>query len=216
LLLPSQYRSSRARPAQRATPVRLPSLGSTGGGYSRGDSLIWFPEPTSKMDYFGARQTIGVMAKAALDDRHRFETRQLAESICEGLDSKDYTSEYLALYHFFLQNTRYMRDPRRVELVRAPWILSKMLLSGHRPSVDCDDGATWLAAAIMSVGGKAEFVTVAFDDVFYDGQRQYSHVFDRALEPRSGGKIILDPVAAEKTPQMLRRVRAACVWPISA
>lgn len=194
----------------------LPNLGSTAAGYEKGDSLFWFPEPTSKMEYFGAKQTVGVMTKAALDDRGHFETRQLAESICQGLDSKDYTSEYLALYHFLLQNTRYMRDPRRVELVRAPWIVSKMLLSGHRPSLDCDDLGTMLAAMVMSVGGKAAYVTVAFDDQFYDGQRQYSHVFVRALEPRSGNWIVLDPVAAEKTPQMLRRVRAACVWPISA
>lgn len=192
-------------------------MGNAAAGYSPGDRLIWFDEPTSKVAYYGAPQTIRVMAKAALDDRGRFETRQLAESVCEGLDSKDYTSEYLALYHFLLQRTRYMRDPRRVELVRAPWIISKAILTGHRPSIDCDDMATWLAAAVMSIGGKPEYVTVAFDDVVTeDGERQYSHVFDRALEPRSGIKIILDPVAAENTPAMLRRVRAACVWPIVA
>lgn len=186
-------------------------------GYSAGDELLWVPDvPTSKVAYYGAPQTINVMRKAVLEDGQHFETRHLAEAVCENLDSKDYTSEYLALYHFLLQHCRYMRDPRRVELVRAPYIVSRMIIAGHRPSLDCDDMATWIAAAGTAVGGQMSFVTVAFQNITYDGRQQYSHVFDQALEPRSRAKILLDPVAAEKTPQMLRRVRAAKVWPISA
>jgi hypothetical protein len=89
-------------------------------------------------------------------------------------------------------------------------------MAGHRPSLDCDDMATWLAAAVIAVGGRAEFCTVAFQRMFFDGQQQYSHVFTRALEPRSRCQIVLDPVAAEKTPQMLRRIVAASTWPIAA
>lgn len=85
----------------------------------------------------GASQTIDLMRKVALEDQGHFETRALVEAICEGLDSKDYLSEYLACYHFLLQNTRYMRDPRRQELLRAPWVTSKAILDGHRPSLDC-------------------------------------------------------------------------------
>ncbi len=156
------------------------------------------------------------MRKAALDDADHFATRQLAESVCEGLDSKDYTSEYHALYYFLLQRTRYMRDPRRVELVRAPYLISQQIMAGHRPSIDCDDAATWLAAAVLAVGGRAEFITCAFQKMFYDGQPQYSHVFTRALEPRTRCMIVLDPVAAEKTNQMLARIVAAAAWPIAA
>lgn len=168
------------------------------------------------MGYSGAPQTVDVMRKAVLDDANRFDTRQLAESVCEGLDSKDYTSEYHALFYFLLQRTRYMRDPRRVELVRAPYIISQQIMAGHRPSIDCDDAATWLAAAVQAVGGRAEFVTCAFQKMFYDGQPQYSHVFTRALEPRTRCMIVLDPVAAEKTNQMLARIVAAAAWPIAA
>ena len=184
--------------------------------YVGGDRAFWIPSaaPTSKVAYYGAKQTIGVMSKAALEDARHFDTRRLAESVCEHLDSKDYASEYLALYHFLLQHTRYMRDPRRVELVRAPYIISRQILEGHRPSIDCDDASTWLCAAVMAVGGQPDLVTVAFENIFYEGQRQYSHVLTRALEPRNRQRIVLDPVAAEKTPQMLRRVKAAAVWPI--
>jgi hypothetical protein len=192
-------------------------MGTAGAGYGRGDTLDWMGDvPTSAVAYYGSPQTIAVMAKAVLEDDQHFETRQLCEALCEGLDSKDYTSEYLALYHGVLQHTRYMRDPRKQELVRAPWIVARMILDGHRPNIDCDDMATLLAAMDIAVGGQPEFVTVAFTDAFYDGERQYSHVFTRVLDPRSRCRIVQDPVAAENTPKMLRRVRAACVYPITA
>lgn len=177
---------------------------------------MWLPDARpSRVAYTGAPQTIEVMAKAALDDSEHFDTRRLVEAVCEGLQSKDYTSEYLAVYYFLLQRARYMRDPRRTELVRAPWIVSQQFLAGRVPSIDCDDMATWLAAALMALGGKVEFVTVAFADMFFAGRRQFSHVYVRVLEPRTGVWIALDPVAAEKTPQMLARVKAFDTWPIS-
>lgn len=194
-----------------------PVLPLSGAGY--GDSrLFWFPDepPTSKMSYSGAPQTISVMRRAVLDDANQFVTRELAEMVCEGLDSKDYLSEYLALYQFLLQRTRYMRDPRRTELVRAPSLISRQIMEGRKPSLDCDDMATWLAAAVTAVGGRAEFCTVAFQRMFYDGVQQYSHVFTRALEPRTRAYVVLDPVAAEKTSDMLRRVVAAENWPVAA
>jgi hypothetical protein len=179
--------------------------------------MFWLPDapPTSKVAYHGAPQTIAVMQRAALEDQREFDTRRLAESVCEHLDSKDYASEYLALYNFLLQRTRYMRDPRRTELVRAPYIISRQIMGGFRPSIDCDDMSTWLAAAMMAVGGQPEYMTVAFAKILdYDGRQQYSHVFCRVLEPRAKIKIVLDPVAAEKTPQMLRRVKYAASWPV--
>lgn len=180
--------------------------------------MFWLPDsiPTSRVGYAGAPQTIEVMRKAALEDANRFETRKLAEAICEGIDSKDYTSEYIALLQFLLQRTRYMRDPRRTELVRAPYVISKQIMDGRRPSIDCDDAACWLAAAVMAVGGRAEFCTVAFAKMFYGDQPQFSHVFTRALEPRSRCQIVLDPVAAEKTKEMLNRIKMLATWPIAA
>lgn len=183
-----------------------------------GARLFWLPDqlPTSRVAYAGAPQTVKVMQQAALKDADHFVTRQLAEAVCEGIASKDYTSEYLALYQFLLQRTRYMRDPRRTELVRAPHVISRQIMSGHRPSLDCDDMATWLAAAVLAVGGRPDFCTVAFAHLYYGDQPQYSHVFTRALEPRTLCYIVLDPVAAEKTPQMLRRIKQAESWPVAA
>lgn len=165
--------------------------------------------------YRGAPQTIQVMRRAALDSQNKLVVRRLAETVCRDLDSKDYSSEYLALYNFVLQRTRYMRDPRTVELVRAPYVVADEIFAGGRPSLDCDDMSAMLGALVLSVGGTVRFVTVAFRNAFYNGARQYSHVFTQALEPRSGLWIVLDPVAAEKTKEMISRVKAAAVWPVA-
>lgn len=194
------------------------SSGIIPSAYSGGEVAFWLPDqkPTSRVGYAGAPQTIDVMRKSAIRAQGNFATRRLAESICEHIDSKDYTSEYLALLYFLIQHTRYMRDPRTVELVRDPSVLSEQMMQGHRPSIDCDDGALWLASAILAIGGYACYETLAFSDMFYDGRRQYSHVLTTALEPRTRQKIVLDFVAAEKTPEMLRRCKAAKSWPIAA
>lgn len=198
---------------------RRPNLNASPIASLSGESrLFWLPDqpPVSKLEYFGAPQTIQVMCSSILEDANHYETRQLAEAVCEGLDSKDYSSEYLALYYSLLQRTRYMRDPRRTELVRAPWVISQQILAGRRPSIDCDDMSNWLCAAIISVGGRVDLITCAFKHLYYEGRIQHSHVFSRALEPRTGTWIVLDPVAAEKTPQMIRRIVDAKAWPVAA
>lgn len=214
MLLKSQHRA--IRPATTSFGFGDAPT-SSAGGYSSDHRLVWLPDAKpSRVSYLGAPQTVRLMARSALSDRQHFETRQLCEAVCEGLDSKDYTSEVIAMYNLALQRCRYMRDPKRVELVRAPHVIAELIMKGHRPSIDCDDYATFLAACSIAMGGTVEIVTVAFSDMFFDGERQYSHVFIRVLEPRTRTWIVLDPVAAEKTPEMLRRVRAAKIWPIAA
>lgn len=177
----------------------------SGGHYDR---VLTFP-------YRGAPQSVSVIQKASLDSQRDYRLRELAEAVCSGLPSKDYLSEYLAIYNFVLAKTRYMRDPRTVELVRAPNVVAKTLWSGVTPSLDCDDMAALIAAMSLAVGGQTRVVTVAFKNMFHQGRRQYSHVFAQAKEPQSGQWITLDPVAADRTAPMLRRVVAYKVWPIA-
>jgi hypothetical protein len=155
------------------------------------------------------------MRDASLRAQQDYAVRRLSEHICEGLPSKAYLDEYLAIYYFVLGHCRYMRDPRTIELVRDPALVAKELLAGKTPSLDCDDEAALICAMVLAVGGACNVVTVAFQDMFYDGQRQYSHVFAQALEPQSRALVALDPVAADRTDQMLRRVKAYKIWPVA-
>jgi transglutaminase-like putative cysteine protease len=168
-----------------------------------------------QVSYRGAPQTVAVIKKAAIDAQTRPEVRMLAEEVCRYLPSKDTVSEALAIYNLVLDRTRYMRDPRTVELVKAPWVIVRQMMAGHVPSVDCDDQSALICALLAITGAECRVVTVAFRDMFYEGRRQFSHVFAQAREPRTGAWITLDPVAGDKTREMQRRVVAAKFWPVA-
>lgn len=156
-----------------------------------------------------------VIRDAALKSQKVYTTRLMAEDICQRLRSKDYLSEILAIDNFVWKNTRYMRDPRTVELVQAPYLVTEQLAAGRVPQLDCDDMAAYISSLLLAVGCETRVVTVAFRNMFYRGQRQFSHVFAQGKEPRSGTWVTCDPVAGEDTQSMLRRVVAAKVWPIA-
>lgn len=166
-------------------------------------------------DFKGAPHTVALIKRYAIEAQRNSSVRQLAEEVVQGLGSKDFTSEILAIYYFTLSRTRYANDPRSIELVRKPsWVANK-ILAGSTPSLDCDDLVAFQAALLLSLGREVRAVTVAFRHAFYSGQRQYSHVYLQVKEPKSSAWITLDPVAAEKTGQMLGRVRALKIWPIA-
>jgi transglutaminase-like putative cysteine protease len=164
--------------------------------------------------YGGAPQTVAYIRKAVLDAQYKPEVRALAEELTKHLPSKDTVSEALAYYYFALDRCRYMRDPRSVERVQAPWIIIQQLMAGHTPGIDCDEYAALLCALAAVSGAECRVVTVAFANMFYRGRRQYSHVFAQVKEPRTSRWVTLDPVAGDKTGQMRGRVVALKIWPI--
>jgi len=158
---------------------------------------------------------VSVVRDAALKAQNIYTTRLMAEEICQKLRSKDYLSEILAINNFVWKHTRYMRDPRTVELVQAPYLVTEQIVAGKIPQVDCDDTSAYISSLLLAVGCEARVVTVAFRHMFYAGRRQYSHIFAQGKEPKSGTWITCDPVAGVDTDKMLRRVVAAHVWPIA-
>ncbi len=166
------------------------------------------------LDYRGAPQTIACIKDAAVKSQSKPSVRMLAEEVSKHLRSKDALSEALAFYNLVLQRTRYMRDPRSVEYVRAPWIVVEQILGGHRPGLDCDDMTALICGMAAITGAECRAVTVAFKNMFYQGRRQYSHVYAQIREPRTGLWIALVPVAGDKFEEMKSRVVAAKFWPI--
>lgn len=166
-------------------------------------------------NFRGAPHTVALIKRYAIDAQRDPSVRQLAEEIIQGLGSKDYISEILAVYYFTLSRIRYANDPRSVELVRKPGWVARQILAGRTPSLDCDDLVAFQAALLLSLGREVRAVTVAFRLATFRGQVQYSHVYLQVKEPKSSAWVNLDPVAAEKTGQMLGRIRAIKYWPIA-
>ena len=163
----------------------------------------------------GAPQTVNLIKRYALESQRTPGVRLLAEEIVQDLGSKDYLSEILAVYYFTLGHTRYANDPRTMELVRRPERVAAEIRSGKKPSLDCDDLVAFMGALLLALGREVRIVTAAFRHAFYREQRQYSHVYLQAAEPRSHEWITLDPVAAEDTNEMFRKIRAIKIWPIA-
>lgn len=176
----------------------------------------------------GAPHTVQHIRRVALGAQGDYALRLLAEDVVGRLGSKDYLSEICAIYYWVLANTRYANDPRTVELVRSPReVLTRLRrnvqalrgaaagLATWKPSLDCDDMTALYAGLFLALGREVRIVTVAFRDAFYAGKRQYGHVYVQVREPRTGHWIVLDPVAAEDTGDMLRRVKAVKIWPIA-
>lgn len=170
----------------------------------------------------GAPHTVAHIKRVAISAQGHYPLRLLAERIVGNLGSKDYTSEILAIYYWVLNNTRYANDPRNIELVRTPQEILRRVKSavssyekGWRPSLDCDDMTALLLALYLSLGREVRVITVAFKLMTFRGQRQYQHVYIQVREPKSTTWIVLDPVAADKTGEMLHRVKAVKIWPVA-
>jgi hypothetical protein len=165
--------------------------------------------------FHGAPHTVDLIKRYAIEAQRDPSVRLFAEEVVSGLQSKDYLSEIIAIYHATLAHTRYTNDPRSVELVKKPaWVVQQIRV-GQIPSLDCDDLVAFQAGLLLSLGREVRAVTAAFRDAFHAGERQYSHVYLQVKEPRTSTWITLDPVAAEETSTMLRRVRAVKIWPIA-
>ena len=165
--------------------------------------------------------------RLALPCQRHYAVRELAEELVGRLQSKAYLSEILAIYYWVLGNIRYANDPRNAELVRSPAEVLERLkrhvvalmqiatgAAKWKPSLDCDDLTCLLVGLFLCMGREVQVVTVAFHDNVAHGDRQYGHVYIRVREPLSGEWIVLDPVAAEGTAEMLRRVKFAKIWPV--
>lgn len=177
------------------------------------------PQPSIQLGAFrGTPHTVDEMIRASLGDEgeRSYKVRHWAERITRWLAPKDYLSEILALRtwatpHPAFGPLRYTNDQLHVEMVKTPWrILTEIEQSG-RSLVDCDDIACLLAAMGMALGRKATFVIAAFG-----GNQQYTHVFARLLEPRSGKWIVVDPVAGSKERQMLLAITKHKIYEIDS
>jgi hypothetical protein len=162
------------------------------------------PAQVSLGRFTGTDDTIRLMRQYALgsEGEQNLRVRQLAESIVSKVAPKDYLSEILALRAWATGPAiRYTNDPRHVEAVKTPLRCLLEIESRGVTLLDCDDITTLLCALGMATGKEASFVVVGFGE-----SGKYSHVFARLREPKTGTRIVCDPVAGPNEAQMLRRV----------
>lgn len=177
--------------------------------------------------YRGTDHTVAVMSSlvrgirpremvgAALEGERSLKVRRHVEQIVGHIRPKDYSSEIIAICKWWGNAGRYTRDPLHVEMLRTPERLIDDALAG-KLSADCDEFATAIAACCLSVGARAQFVTVGFQPRRPGQPKIHTHVFCRAQDPRTKVWWVLDPVAGRRTAQMLQRVKQYTIFEVDS
>lgn len=166
--------------------------------------------PAAQMGrFYGAPSTLNLMREHAWGEHgeHSVLVRMVLEDIVRELRGKDYLGEILAVRNFTTQRLRYVNDPLHVEYVKTPQRLCEEILQYGVALADCDEMAQLIGTFALQLGREAEFVVVGFGE-----PGDYSHVFARVKEPKSGKWIVCDPVAGTDERTMLNRVTTYEMW----
>lgn len=181
-----------------------------------------FSPPTALRSFMGPEDTIREMVRAARGERGERSTlvRSMTEQVVHQLQPKDYLSELIAIRNWVASHVRYTNDSLTTEVVKDPQRMVEEILARGKAVGDCDDIGLLIATMVRQVGREAEYITVGFQGPkLWKRARQwdtndFSHVFARALEPKSRQWIVLDPVAGTDEAKMLRRMTTWRAWRI--
>lgn len=157
--------------------------------------------------YRGTTDTVREMQRLAKGPRGEMSMRLRAtvEDIVREVQPRDRLSQLAAIYDWFNRRFHYVNDPVEVELVKDPErLLEEIAKHGHAMG-DCDDASTFLYAAPRTIGITTQFARVGFKKRPMAGS-QYTHVFTVAWD-QYRRPIVLDPVAGQRTPRMIQRVK---------
>lgn len=175
-------------------------------------SIAAFFDPPVKLSGFtGAGDTLAGMVRSVQGPRGEksLVVRGLTEKAVGQLFPKDYLGEIIAIGNFVHSYVYYLNDPMHVELLKDPQRLAEEILSKGFARGDCDDIACLIATMALQVGRDAQFVAVGFNP---KRPMNFSHVFTRVKEPKSGKWLVCDPVAGADVAGMLKRVATYQIW----
>jgi transglutaminase-like putative cysteine protease len=161
------------------------------------------------MPYGGTDRTISEMYKLASGPRGELslELRTVVEDIVRDVRPRDKLSQMAAVYYWFDRRYSFVPDPTQVELVRDPERVLEDIRAKGRFAGDCDDAATFLAAALRTINIPTKIVRVAFKPPPAGRQEgPYTHVLIKALDQYKRW-VVLDPVAGKRVQRMVNRVK---------
>jgi len=133
-----------------------------------------------------APSTMRSMQKIINASVRSFYVRRWAEKITEGADLDDFT-RVKSVYDFLAERTRYLKDPRGLELLKTPVVSLQLLEIGETPALDCDDLTILSLSLLKSIG-----YPVALRVASYTPEKTFTHVY--GLVKIKGGWIPIDLV----------------------
>lgn len=171
-----------------------------------------------QQQYVDTYDTVRNMEALAMGPRgaQSLRLRMTVEDIVRHVAQKDRLSQAAAVYDWFLARWTYLNDPDEVELVKDPERILEEIAGKGRALGDCDDASTFLVAALRTIAIPARFARATFTRAGAAAIRQgvrgdedpHSHVFV-VIRDQHGRDVVVDPVAADHTREMLGRVTEA-------
>ncbi len=156
------------------------------------------------LPYQGTGDTVQKMLELVSGPRgeQSLKLRQWTEDTVRYVTPRDKLSQLMAIYDAFNARFSYLNDPRQAEYVKDPERLLDELQQTGVALGDCDDAATFLAAAPRTIGISTGLIRVGFQPL----EGRYSHVLAIGHD-QHGRRIALDPVAGKNTSEMLGRIK---------
>ena len=171
--------------------------------------MLAFSPPHQITGFNGPTTTLEGMVRAVQGPRGEASllVRSMTEEVIGELYPKNYSGEVVAICNWVSEYVRYTNDPLHVELLKDPQRIVEEILAKGFARGDCDDMACLIATMSLQVGRHAQFVVVGFQ-----ARGEYSHVFTRVQEPKTGKWIVCDPVAGSDVAGMLQRIKTYEIW----
>jgi hypothetical protein len=169
----------------------------------------FFTPPVRLSGFTGAGDTLKGMVRSVQGDRgeRSLVVRSLTEKAIGQVFPKDYQGEIMAIGYFVHSFVYYLNDPLHVELLKDPTRLAEEIIQKGYARGDCDDIACLTATMALQVGRVSQFVVAGFGEPM-----NFSHVFCRVKEPKSGKWLVCDPVAGADVSGMLSRITTYQIW----
>ncbi len=143
----------------------------------------------------GITQTVNALVYAVKFSVSNFpQVRKRAESIVASCAERDEQCEVSKIFNWVLKHYRYLSDPVFLEHIKSPEIIDGEINMFGAFQGDCDDVAGYLAALLISVGYRVEFVVISLAG---KGD-EFRHIFLRFYSKRESRWVALEGTARSK------------------
>lgn len=143
----------------------------------------------------GITQTVNAMVYTVKFSMTNYpEIRRRAERVVASCVERSEECEVQKIFEFVLAHYRFLADPTFLERIKSPEIVDKEISVLGIMQGDCDDVSGYLAALLMSIGYRVQFVVIAIP-----GQGEpYRHIFPQVFMRSTKRWLTIDACARRK------------------
>lgn len=133
------------------------------------------PQITTKFLGFGSHvpyNTLKEMAKIIKESAENWNVIKLARQIIENVKAKDQLEEVKTIYNYVRDNTRYVKDPDKKEVLQTPLMFIDAEMNGELFQGDCDCLTILTLSLMKAIGYPVKLIATG-----YKQNDSLSHVF---------------------------------------